>query len=135
MVVSFDFYYGEVMFMGECIFVVLLDFGVFVCLVVGEVIINIVVIDIGELKCIKFLVNWMFLVGYLGEDAGLYEVVKVVGEEFCFVLGIIILVGKDLMLMKIKWQENGEQKEVILLLLFIIIVFVCVEDICKIVIL
>lgn len=107
-IVLLDSYYGEVMMMGECVFVVLLDFGVFVCLVVVEFIINIVVINIGDIKCIKFFVNWMSVVGYIGEDVGLYEVVKVVGEEFCFVLGLIILVGKDFMLMCIIWEENGE---------------------------
>lgn len=134
-IVSFDSYYGEVMVMGECVLVVLLDFVVFGCLVVGEVLINIVVMQIGELNCVKLLVNWMVVVGYLGEDVGLYEVVKVVGEELCLVLGLIILVGKDLMLMKICWQEGSEQCEMIFLLLLVIFVFVCVEDVCYIVML
>lgn len=129
-IVSFDSYYGEVMLIGECVLVVLLDFVVFVCLVVGEVLINIVVMQIGDIKCIKFFVNWMVVVGYSGEDVGLYDVVKVVGEEFCLQFGLIILVGKDLMLMKICWQEGNEQCEMILLLLLVIFVFVCVEDVC-----
>lgn len=131
-VIVFDIYYGEVMLMGECMFVVLLLYGVFVCFVVGEVLINIVVVNIGDIKCIKLLVNWMVVVGYLGEDVGFYEVVKVVGEEFCLELGLIIFVGKDFMLMKIVWNENGEDKVVIFLLLFVIFVFGVVKDICKI---
>lgn len=134
-IVSFDSYYGEVMVIGECVLVVLLDFVVFVCLVVGEVLINIVVIQIGDIKCIKFFVNWMVVVGYFGEDVGLYEVVKVVGEEFCLVLGLMILVGKDFMSMKICWQEGNEECEMMLLLLLVIFVFVCVEDVCYIIML
>ena len=50
--------------------------------------------------------------GHPGEDAGLYEAVKAVGEELCPALGLTIPVGKDSMSMKTKWEENGEQKEV-----------------------
>lgn len=100
-VVVFDIYYGEVMLLGECILVVLLNYGVFVCLVVVELLMNIVCVNIGGFENIKLFVNWMVVVGYFGEDVGFYEVVKVVGEEFCLVFGLIIFVGKDLMLMKI----------------------------------
>lgn len=69
--------------------------------------------------------------GHPGEDAGLYEAVKAVGEELCPALGITIPVGKDSMSMKTKWQENGEQKEVTSPLSLIITAFARVEDIRK----
>ncbi len=38
----------------------------------------------------------MAAAGHPGEDAGLYEAVKAVGEELCPALGLTIPVGKDL---------------------------------------
>lgn len=52
--------------------------------------------------------------------------------EMCFVFGIVILVGKDLLFMCIIWNDEGEDKLVILLMLGVIIVFVFVIDVCKI---
>lgn len=49
--------------------------------------------------------------GHPGEDAGLYEAVKAVGEELCPALGITIPVGKDSMSMKTKWQEMASRKK------------------------
>ncbi|EOA9038014.1 phosphoribosylformylglycinamidine synthase, partial [Vibrio harveyi] len=66
-----------------------------------------------------------------GEDAGLYEAVKAVGEELCPALGLTIPVGKDSMSMKTKWEENGEQKEVTSPLSLIITAFARVEDVRK----
>lgn len=71
----------------------------------------------------------MAAVGYFGEDAGLYEVVKVVGEEFCSALGLTISVGKDFMSMKIRWQEGNEEREMTSSLSLVIFVFVRVEDV------
>ncbi|EJL6265973.1 phosphoribosylformylglycinamidine synthase [Vibrio cholerae] len=128
---SFDSYHGEAMSMGERTPVALLDFGASARLAVGEAITNIAATDIGELKRIKLSANWMSPAGHPGEDAGLYEAVKAVGEELCPALGITIPVGKDSMSMKTKWQENGEQKEVTSPLSLIITAFARVEDIRK----
>lgn len=128
---SFDSYHGEAMSMGERTPVALLDFGASARLAVGEAITNISATDIGELKRIKLSANWMSPAGHPGEDAGLYEAVKAVGEELCPALGITIPVGKDSMSMKTKWQENGEQKEVTSPLSLIITAFARVEDIRK----
>lgn len=128
---SFDSYHGEAMSMGERTPVALLDFGASARLAVGEAITNIGATDIGELKRIKLSANWMSPAGHPGEDAGLYEAVKAVGEELCPALGITIPVGKDSMSMKTKWQENGEQKEVTSPLSLIITAFARVEDIRK----
>lgn len=128
---SFDSYHGEAMSMGERTPVALLDFGASARLAVGEAITNIAATDIGDLKRIKLSANWMSPAGHPGEDAGLYEAVRAVGEELCPALGITIPVGKDSMSMKTKWQENGEQKEVTSPLSLIITAFARVEDIRK----
>ena len=54
----------------------------------------------------------MAAAGHPGEDAGLYEAVKAVGEELCPALGLTIPVGKDSMSMKTTWQDDGEDKAV-----------------------
>ncbi|MBF1217307.1 MAG: phosphoribosylformylglycinamidine synthase, partial [Haemophilus parainfluenzae] len=66
-----------------------------------------------------------------GEDAGLYEAVKAVGEELCPALGITIPVGKDSMSMKTTWEENGEKKSVTAPLSLVISSFARVEDVRK----
>ena len=78
----------------------LLDFGASARLAVAESITNIAGTNIGDIKRIKLSANWMSAAGHGGEDAGLYEAVKAVGEELCPALGITIPVGKDSMSMK-----------------------------------
>ncbi|EJF4460850.1 phosphoribosylformylglycinamidine synthase, partial [Vibrio parahaemolyticus] len=87
--------------------------------------------DIGDIKRIKLSANWMSPAGHPGEDAGLYEAVKAVGEELCPALGLTIPVGKDSMSMKTKWEENGESKEVTSPLSLVITAFGRVEDVRK----
>jgi phosphoribosylformylglycinamidine synthase len=117
--------------MGERTPVALLDFGASARLAVGEAITNIAATNIGDIKHIKLSANWMSPAGHPGEDAGLYEAVKAVGEELCPALGLTIPVGKDSMSMKTKWEENGEQKEVTSPLSLIITAFARVEDVRK----
>ena len=78
--------------------------------------------------------------GHPGEDAGLYEAVKAIGEELCPALGLTIPVGKDSMSMKTQWTEettnkNGEasviDKSVTSPMSLIITAFGAVEDIRK----
>ncbi|MFW1276269.1 AIR synthase-related protein, partial [Vibrio parahaemolyticus] len=83
------------------------------------------------IKRIKLSANWMSPAGHPGEDAGLYEAVKAVGEELCPGLGLTIPVGKDSMSMKTKWEENGESKEVTSPLSLVITAFGRVEDVRK----
>ncbi|GAB3531066.1 phosphoribosylformylglycinamidine synthase [Photobacterium alginatilyticum] len=128
---SYDTYHGEAMSMGERTPVALLDFGASARLAVGEAITNIASADIGDMKRINLSANWMSPAGHPGEDAGLYEAVKAVGEELCPALGLTIPVGKDSMSMKTKWEENGEQKEVTSPLSLIITAFGRVEDVRK----
>ncbi|MBZ4288939.1 hypothetical protein LAN16_24065, partial [Mycobacterium tuberculosis] len=78
----------------------LLDFAASGRLAVGEALTNIAATQIGELNRVKLSANWMAAAGHPGEDAGLYEAVKAVGEELCPALGLTIPVGKDSMSMK-----------------------------------
>ncbi|MGL4720734.1 MAG: phosphoribosylformylglycinamidine synthase, partial [Kluyvera intermedia] len=64
-----------------------------------------------------------------GEDAGLYEAVKAIGEELCPELGLTIPVGKDSMSMKTRWQEGNEQREMTSPLSLVITAFARVEDV------
>ncbi|MEJ2764264.1 phosphoribosylformylglycinamidine synthase [Photobacterium sp. MCCC 1A19761] len=128
---SYDTYHGEAMSMGERTPVALLDFAASARLAVGEAITNIASADIGDLKRIKLSANWMSPAGHPGEDAGLYEAVKAVGEELCPALGLTIPVGKDSMSMKTQWEENGETKEVTSPLSLVITAFGRVEDVRK----
>ena len=106
---SFDSYYGEAMAIGERTPVALLNHGASARLAVAEMLTNIAAANIGDIKRIKLSANWMAPAGHPGEDAGLYEAVKAVGEELCPALGLAIPVGKDSMSMKTAWQEKTEQ--------------------------
>lgn len=53
----------------------------------------------------------MAAAGHPGEDAGLYEAVKAVGEELCPALGLTIPVGKDSMSMKTTWKNEDDTTE------------------------
>ena len=128
---SLDGYHGEAMTMGERAPVALLDFGASARLAVAESITNIAATNIGDIKRIKLSANWMSAAGHAGEDAGLYEAVKAVGEELCPALGLTIPVGKDSMSMRTTWEENGEQKAVTAPLSLVISAFARVEDVRK----
>ncbi|MFD2179457.1 phosphoribosylformylglycinamidine synthase [Veronia pacifica] len=128
---SYDSYHGEAMSMGERTPVALLDFAASARLAVAESLTNIACSDIGDLNRIKLSANWMAAAGHPGEDAGLYEAVKAVGEELCPELDLTIPVGKDSMSMKTRWQENGEDKENTAPLSLVITAFGRVEDIRK----
>ncbi|MGE9552308.1 phosphoribosylformylglycinamidine synthase [Erwinia amylovora] len=126
---SLDSYYGEAMALGERAPVALLDFAASGRLAVGEAITNIAATQIGSLKRIKLSANWMAAAGHPGEDAGLYDAVKAVGEELCPALGITIPVGKDSMSMKTRWQHGTEQREMTSPLSLVITAFARVEDV------
>ncbi|MCX8956805.1 phosphoribosylformylglycinamidine synthase [Erwinia psidii] len=126
---SLDSYHGEAMALGERAPVALLDFAASGRLAVGEAITNIAATQIGSLKRIKLSANWMAAAGHPGEDAGLYEAVKAVGEELCPALGITVPVGKDSMSMKTRWQQGSEQREMTSPLSLVITAFARVEDV------
>ncbi|MCJ8296000.1 MAG: phosphoribosylformylglycinamidine synthase [Colwellia sp.] len=128
---ALDSYHGEAMSLGERTPVALLNFGASARLAVAESLTNIAGTDIGDLNRIKLSANWMSPAGHPGEDAGLYEAVKAIGEELCPALGLTIPVGKDSMSMRTQWDENGEQKSVTSPMSLIITAFGVVEDIRK----
>ncbi|QBF81921.1 phosphoribosylformylglycinamidine synthase [Shewanella maritima] len=128
---SFDSYTGEAMSMGERTPLALLDFDASARMAVAESIMNIAGTDIGSFKRIKLSANWMSPAGHPGEDAGLYEAVKAIGEDLCPELGLTIPVGKDSMSMKTAWEDNGENKTVTSPMSLIITAFGVVQDIRK----
>ncbi|MFC6440561.1 phosphoribosylformylglycinamidine synthase [Pseudobowmanella zhangzhouensis] len=124
---AFDTYHGEAMSMGERTPVALLNHAAAARMAVAESITNIAAANIGELKRVKLSANWMAAAGHPGEDAGLYEAVKAVGEELCPALNLTIPVGKDSMSMKTKWDD----KSVTAPLSLVISAFARVEDVRK----
>ncbi|PAJ74116.1 phosphoribosylformylglycinamidine synthase [Pseudoalteromonas sp. NBT06-2] len=128
---AFDTYHGEAMSLGERTPAALLNYGASARLAVAESLTNIAGTNIGALENIKLSANWMAAAGHPGEDAGLYEAVKAVGEELCPALGLTIPVGKDSMSMKTQWDEAGEHKSVTSPLSLIITAFGRVEDVRK----
>ncbi len=126
---SLDSYYGEAMSIGERTPVALLDFAASARMAVGEALTNIASAYVQDLKRVKLSANWMAAAGHPGEDAGLYEAVKAVGEELCPALGLTIPVGKDSMSMKTRWQDNGEEREMTSPLSLIISAFGRIEDV------
>ncbi|WP_404341167.1 phosphoribosylformylglycinamidine synthase [Pseudoalteromonas mariniglutinosa] len=128
---TYDTYHGEAMSLGERTPAALLNYGASARLAVAESLTNIACANIGSLENIKLSANWMAAAGHPGEDAGLYEAVKAVGEELCPALGLTIPVGKDSMSMKTQWHEQGEEKSVTAPLSLIITAFGRVEDVRK----
>ena len=126
---SLDSYHGEAMSLGERAPVALLNFAASARLAVGEALTNLAATQIGGLKRVKLSANWMSAAGHPGEDAGLYDAVRAVGEELCPALGITIPVGKDSMSMKTRWQADNEQREMTSPLSLVITAFARVEDV------
>ena len=108
---TYDTYHGEAMSLGERTPAALLNYGASARLAVAESLTNIACANIGSLENIKLSANWMAAAGHPGEDAGLYEAVKAVGEELCPALGLTIPVGKDSMSMKTAWKDEGDSQE------------------------
>ncbi|RUO80279.1 phosphoribosylformylglycinamidine synthase [Idiomarina tyrosinivorans] len=128
---SYDSYHGEAMAMGERTPSALLNHAASARMAVAEALTNLAAADIESLQRVKLSANWMAAAGHPGEDAGLYEAVKAVGEELCPALGITIPVGKDSMSMKTQWQEHGEDKAVTAPLSLVITAFAPVQDVRK----
>lgn len=129
---TLDSYYGEAMSIGERAPIALLDFAASARMAVGEALTNLACADVQALNRIKLSANWMSAAGHPGEDAGLYEAVKAIGEELCPQLGLTIPVGKDSMSMKTRWQDKeGEEKAVTSPLSLVITAFSRVEDVRK----
>ena len=133
---AYDTLRGEAMSMGERSPIALLDHAASARMAVGEAITNIAAARVNKISDMVLSANWMAPAGHPGEDAGLYDAVKAVGEELCPKLGIAIPVGKDSMSMKTVWDEGGSSSNttthsVTAPLSLIISAFAPVEDISK----
>jgi len=126
---SYDGYSGEAMAIGERTPIALVNHAASARMAVGEAMTNLAAAYVADTKRIVLSANWMAPAGHPGEDAGMYEAVKAIGEELCPELGICIPVGKDSMSMKTVWDEDGEQKSVTSPLSLIITAFAPVEDV------
>lgn len=126
---SFTSHEGEAMAMGERSPLALLDANASARMSIAEAITNILAADIKQLSDIKLSANWMAAADYAGEDLNLYEAVHTVGMELCPALGICIPVGKDSLSMRMKWQHENRQYDVIAPLSLVISAFSPVSDI------
>lgn len=126
---SYDSYYGEAFATGERAPIALIDHAASARMAVGEALTNLAATAIGALKRVKLSANWMAAAGHPGEDAGLYQAVKAIGEILCPTLGLTIPVGKDSLSMKTRWQQNQQIKEVTAPLSLVITSFARVEDV------
>ncbi len=126
---SFDVNTGEAMAVGERTPIALVNHAASARMAVGEALTNLAAARVTELGRVVLSANWMAPAGHPGEDAGLYDAVKAVGEELCPALGICIPVGKDSMSMKTVWNEDGEDKSVTAPLSLVVSAFAPVADI------
>lgn len=126
---AYDTLKGEAMAMGERTPIALLDHTASARMAVGEAITNIAAARINKISDMVLSANWMAPAGHPGEDAGLYDAVKAVGEELCPKLGIAIPVGKDSMSMKTVWDDEKGTHSVTAPLSLIISAFAPVEDV------
>ncbi|TCK17420.1 phosphoribosylformylglycinamidine synthase [Thiogranum longum] len=124
-------YRGEAMAMGERPPVALVDPPASGRMAVGETITNMAAACIESLSSIRLSANWMAPAGHPGEDAGLFDTVRAVGEALCPRLGLCIPVGKDSLSMKTVWEEDGEPRSVTGPLSLIVTGFAPVSDVCK----
>ncbi|KAI7883999.1 phosphoribosylformylglycinamidine synthase [Lichtheimia hyalospora FSU 10163] len=107
-----DIITGEAMAMGERTPIALLSSAASARMAVGESLTNLAAANIQDISRVRMSANWMCAANHPGEGAGLYDAVQAVGLDLCPKLGIAIPVGKDSMSMKMKWNEQGAEKEV-----------------------
>ncbi len=120
---------GEAMAMGERTPLAIINAPASGRMAIGEAITNIACAPIGQISNIKLSANWMAACGTEDQEAKLFDTVKTVGMEICPALGISIPVGKDSLSMRTRWQESGEDKEMISPVSLIISAFTPVSDV------
>ncbi len=128
---SFEGYLGEAMSMGERTPLAVIDAPASGRMAVGEALTNIAAAPINDISDIKLSANWMAACGQPGQDAALFDTVKVVGMELCPALGISIPVGKDSLSMRTTWNDDGQSKAVTSPVSLIISAFAPVYDVRK----
>ena len=111
--VSFNSTKGEAIAVGERPALALTNPKAASRMAVGEAITNIISADINNLSDIKLSANWMASGNDITEAKNLYDMVKVIGMEFCPALNITIPVGKDSLSMKTSWKNSCHQKRTV----------------------
>lgn len=126
---DYEGYGGEAMSMGERTPLAIINAPASGRMAVAEVITNLMAAPVEKLEDIKLSANWMAACGTPGQDAALFDTVKAVGMEMCPALGLSIPVGKDSLSMRTRWQQNGEQREVLSPVSLIVSAFARVSDV------
>ena len=122
---------GEALAIGERTPVALVNPAASARMAVGEAVTNLLSADVAQLGHVKLSANWMAAAGHPGEDAGLYDAVRAVGEELCPALGIAVPVGKDSLSMRTVWEDEGQERCVTAPLSLIVTAFAPVADVGK----
>jgi phosphoribosylformylglycinamidine synthase len=119
---------GEAMAMGERTPLATFDAPASGRMAVAEAITNIAAAAIDGIDKLRLSANWMAAAGHAGEDAGLFDTVKTVANDMCRKLGIAIPVGKDSLSMRARWQQDGEDYQVVAPVSLIVSAFAPVSD-------
>ena len=122
---------GEAMAMGERPAIAVINAAASARMAVAEAITNILSARIRSLGDIKLSANWMAACGEAGQDAALWDAVSGITERLCSSLGISIPVGKDSLLMKSTWRDEGEERRVISPVSLVVSAFAPVQDVAK----
>ncbi|BEI80268.1 hypothetical protein CcaverHIS002_0107970 [Cutaneotrichosporon cavernicola] len=126
---GFDVVVGEAMAMGERTPLALISAGASARMAVAESLTNLVAASIPDLAKVKLSANWMSAASTEGEGSRLYEAVEAIGLDLCPALGVGIPVGKDSMSMSMRWQADGQKKEVTAPLSLIVTAFSPVDNV------
>jgi len=119
---------GEAMAMGERTPLAAFNAPASGRMAVAESITNIAAAAIDGIDKVRLSANWMAAAGHPGEDASLFDTVKTVANDMCRKLGIAIPVGKDSLSMRARWQEGGEEYQVVAPVSLIVSAFAPVND-------
>ncbi|KAG5518707.1 hypothetical protein PMAC_002676 [Pneumocystis sp. 'macacae'] len=123
--------YGEAFSIGERPTISIISPSASARMAVAESLTNICASDIVEVEKISLSANWMASHTHKGQGAALYEAVEAIGNDLCPQLGISIPVGKDSLSMKMKWKNEGINREVTAPLSVVISAFSLVKDVKK----
>ena len=128
-VLGFGDYAGEAFSIGERTPLAVVNPEASGRMAVGEALTNLAAAPVRDLSLVKLSANWMAAAGSPGEDAALFDTVRVVALELCPALGISIPVGKDSMSMRTAWAEGDERREVVSPLSLIVSAFAPSDDV------
>ena len=122
---------GEAMAMGERTPLAALNAPASGRMAVAEAVTNMAAAAIDGIDKICLSANWMAAAGHSGEDANLFDTVKTVANDMCRKLGIAIPVGKDSLSMRARWQQDGEEYQVVAPVSLIVSAFAPVTDVTR----